>query len=158
MIVFEEIARDVLHTLTIHGYSPKSFSIVITLLKQDFDKIHAADVDFISEFQLRAHRKLGDIWWDCYLFYSLGTMPYIRMPTAKDEQLKAILVDLAAIFKFIGVSVLAYQVSWVLETTNFSDKFTDHPNLVTEDGLQASEPIEGMYCSIQVSPTISLYT
>lgn len=158
MIVFEEIARDVLHTLTVHGHNPKSFSIVITVLKQDFDKIHVIDVDFTSEFQLHSHRKFGDIWWSCYLFYSLDTVPYIRMPSARDEQLKAILVDLTAIFKFVGVSVLAYEVSWVLQTTNFSDKFADHPNLVAEDGLQASEPIEGMYCSIQVAPTISLYT
>ncbi len=159
MIVLEQIAREVLRILMAHGHHPiGGISIGLTVQKRDFNTLQIVSTDSTSRFQsdtygeIRDEGKIEELWWDCTLSYSRYSGPYVRMPAVKDKQLKAIMEDLAASFKSINVPVPAYQVIWGLEAADFNDKFTGHPNLLVDvmAGIQASEPIEGMYCSIQI--------
>ncbi len=165
MIVLEDIAREVLRILVAHGHNPVgSIAINLNVPKRDFDHMLVGNADSVHRFEtdtygeLRDEGELGDISWNCTLSYSLYSGSYVRMPAVKDRQLKAIIQDLATSFKTTNVSVSAYQVDWVLEAADFDDKFTGDPNLLADmgRGIQASEPVEGMYCSIQIMRPIQL--
>lgn len=156
MTAFKAMASEVLQILITCDYNPIDVGITLVVSSEDLDKIHVEDVDNRSKLEMGSRGKLGEVWWSCVLRPTSTRLDLFgRLPTTEDKQLRSLLRKFADYFESQNLPLQFYQVNWVLETTDFYNKFVDHPNLVSDEGIQASEDIKGVYCSIQIVRTLS---